>query len=133
LAKAYLKLPNPNQKQAVYYYKKFIEQNPTNKTKLFQAKLFVLNREIINKTAKNTIEQLNKLLEIKDDSFVRLLIIKEYLKQDNLKKAKEQLSHIKNEDYFSQIAKDYIETYEKTGLLIEYKKIGNKIFKTPFD
>ncbi len=133
LAKAYTKLEKPNPEKAAYYYKKFIELKPDNKTKLFQAKLFVLNREIINGTATNVINKLNNLLKIQEDSFVRLLKIKEFLKQDKLKKAKEELKNIKEDDYFSQIAKDYVNTYEKTGLLIEYKKIGNKIFKTPFD
>lgn len=133
VAKSYSKLNSPDYSNAKLYFTKYLELNPENINRVFEAKMYILNREIISETSTNTINRLDELLQIKEDSFVRFLKIKEFTKMNQIKNAEDEAQKFKKEDYWSNLAKEYIENYKKTGTLTDYEKLGIKIFKTPFD
>lgn len=133
VAKSYTKLSKPNFEKGRYYFNEYIKLNPKNKNQLFNAKLFIISRDIFENKDKNTIKKLNELLKLKEDTFVRFLKVEQFLKSENLKMAENELTKFKEKDYWFLIATDYIDTFKKTGTLLTFEKIGKKIFKTPFD
>jgi len=133
VAKAYDNLEPASTDNAIKYYQKYLNLKPQNESMVFNAELYILNKAIISGNCKNSIKKIDALLTIKNDSFTRFLKVKELLKQNNIKDAKKELTKFKQEDYWSSLAKDYIDNFLKTKTLFKYGKDGNKIFKTPFD